>query len=164
MLSFPGAPPTSTVAGGEDVTIGSDVRLSVPLDRNGGPLGPLRVKAGRPLDVPLRWEQLAALPNADRELQVVAALGAPSGDIISEVRRPGDWFAPLPFWQAGEVVEQRLRLEVPQRTPTGSYPLSVRVYARDLAGGGASESGASSARPRGRPVAELSLGTVTVTP
>jgi hypothetical protein len=149
---------------GETVTVGSDVRVGVLPGRNGGPPAQLRVRAGRPLDVPLRWEALGVTPNVDRELLVVGVLSAPGGDVLSEPRRPGDWLAPLPFWQSGEVIDQRLRLDVPPNTPTGSYPLIVRVYARDLARGGASESGASSARPRGRPVAELSLGSVTVIP
>jgi hypothetical protein len=149
---------------GESVTVGSDLRLGVPPGGNGGPPAPLRVKAGRPLDVPVRWEALGAIPNVTRELMVVGALSAPGGDTLSEPRRPGDWSAPLPFWQAGEVVDQRLRLDVPPNTPSGTYSLTVRVYARDLARGGASEPGASSARPRGRPIAELSLGSVTVTP
>jgi hypothetical protein len=131
--------------------------------RNDGPPDPLQVKAGRSVDVPLRWEQIGVAPDLGRELQAVAVLTAPSGDLLSEVGRPGDWFAPLPFWQAGDIVHQRLRLHVPSNIPAGSYPVSVRVYARDLARGGAGEPGASSARPRGRPVAELSLGSVTVT-
>ena len=34
----------------------------------------------------------------------------PGGDVVSEPRRPGDWFSPLPFWQHGDVVEQNVRL------------------------------------------------------
>jgi hypothetical protein len=70
----------------------------------------------------------------------------------------------MPFWQLGEVVEQRLRIAVPSSVSPGSYPLSIRVYARDLARGGAVEPGASTARLRGRPIAELVLGQVTIAP
>lgn len=162
-LSVPGSRSASLGVIGEGATVGADLRVGVPPGRNGGPPAPLEVKAGRSLDVPLRWEALGATPNVGRELLVVAVLSAPGGEILSEPRRPGEWFTPLPFWQAGEVVDQWLRLDVPPNTPTGPYPLTVRVYARDLARGGASESGASAARPRGQPVAELSLGDVTVT-
>jgi hypothetical protein len=104
------------------------------------------------------------MPNVDRELVVVCVLKAPGGELLSEPARPGDWFSPMPFWQTGEVVEQRLRIAVPPRTPPGSYPLSIRVYGRDLARGGAAEPGAAASRPRGRPIAELTVGDVTVTP
>jgi hypothetical protein len=83
---------------------------------------------------------------------------------MSEPGRPGDWFAPLPFWQQGEVVDQRLRIAVPAGTIPGLYPLTVRVYSRELARGGAVEPGASSTRLRGRPIEELPLGSVMVTP
>src|SRR5207237_6662607 len=107
------------------------------------------------LDLPLRWQALSVTPNVDRDLLAVGAVRAPAGDLLAEPGRPGDWFSPLPFWQHDEVVEQRLRISVPARTPPGSYPLSVRVYSRELARGGAVEPGASSARPRGRPTEEL---------
>jgi len=151
----------SAVAPLASVDISSEVRLNALPTRMGSPL---RARAGGALDLPLRWDALAATPNVDRELVVVGVLRAPGGEVLTEPGRPGDWFSPMPFWQAGELVEQRLRLAVPARTPPGSYPLSVRVYARDLARGGAAEPGASSSRPRGRPVAELAVGDLTVTP
>jgi hypothetical protein len=162
-VSVPGDWRVSQTVGDQGVMVGPTLRLGPQPGRNDGPPDPLSVKAGRALDVPLRWEQTGAAPDVSRELQAVAVLAAQSGELLSEVGRPGDWFAPLPFWQAGDVIHQRLRLNVPRNVPTGSYPLSIRVYVRDLARGGASEPGASSARPRGSPVAELSLGTVTVT-
>jgi hypothetical protein len=119
---------------------------------------------GDSVDVALRWAATSSTPGVDRELVVVAGLATPAGEVVSGPRRPGDWFSPLPFWQNGDVIEQRIRLSLPASVPPGTYPLAVRVYARDLARGGASEPGASTARPRGRPVAELSLGSVTVDP
>jgi 6-pyruvoyl-tetrahydropterin synthase related domain len=145
----------------EAVTVGSDMRLSAPADATDRQI---RARPGESLDLPIRWEQIGVTPNVDRELLVVAVLAVPGGDVVSEPRRPGDWFSPLPFWQQGDIVEQNLRLALPPWMRRGPYPLAVRVYPRDLARSGASEPGASAARPRGRPVAELSLGTVTVEP
>jgi hypothetical protein len=146
------------------VAVGSDIRLSAPAHAAGASSHQIRARPGASLDLPIRWEQIGDTPNVDRELLVVAALAAPGGDVVSEPRRPGDWFSPLPFWQQGDVVEQNLRLVLPPWVRRGTYPLAVRVFPRDLARFGVSEPGASSARPRGRPVAELPLGTVTVEP
>ncbi len=124
----------------------------------------MQARRGGYVDIPLRWQAIGEAPSPDRDYVAVAALREPSADLLSEPSRPGDWFSPLPFWQPGETVDQRLRIIVPASTPAGSYPLSVRIYARDLARGGASEPGAAAARPRGRPTDELMLGQVTVTP
>ncbi len=123
-----------------------------------------RVRAGAVLDIEMQWRAVAAPADISRELLVVAVLTTPGGDVISPVRRPGDWFAPLPFWQTGDLISQNVRLTVPASVPAGSYPLTVRVYPRDLARGGMSEPGASEARIRGRPIAELPLGNVEVLP
>jgi hypothetical protein len=144
----------------DGVTVGDGVRLSAPAFRPDG----VQVRAGDSLDVPLQWELTGSAPDLKRELIALAVLTAHRGEIVSEPRRPGDWFAPLPFWQPGETVDQSVRLSLPARISAGDYPLVVRVYLRDLATGGVSEPGASSARPRGLPVAELPLGTVTVVP
>jgi hypothetical protein len=144
----------------EGVMVGAGVRLSAPAFRPER----VEVRAGASLDIPLTWEQVGASPELNRELIAVAVLAAPRGEIVSEPRRPGDWFAPLPFWQPGETVKQSIRLALPDWLPAGDHPLAVRVYARDLAAAGVSEPGTSSAGPRGRPVSELSLGTVTVAP
>ena len=140
------------------VTIGSGIRLSSESASE------LSARAGAALHVALRWEALVSAPEREHEYLTVAVVQTAGGEIVSEVGRPGDWFAPLPFWQAGDVIHQRLRLSLPQSVPAGGYPLTVRVYARDLARGGAAEPGASSARLRGRPLAELAIGTVTVSP
>lgn len=142
-----------------DIAVGEAVRLGPPAHWTGS----ATARAGRSVDVPLRW-RAAATPELTHELLAVAALATPTGEVVSPVGRPGDWFAPLPFWQAGDVVEQRLRMGVPAATPAGQYPLRVRVYRRDLGRGGISEPGAADARVRGQPVAELPLGTLTVVP
>lgn len=146
------------------VQVGTEIQVSATGALAGAVDRPAIARPGRSLDVPLTWHQLGVVPNVERELQVVAVLGVPGGDVVSEPRRPGDWFAPLPFWQRGDLIEQNVRLSLPAWVPPGTYPLSARVYARDLARAGLSEPGASSARPRGRPVAELALGNVTVEP
>jgi hypothetical protein len=146
------------------VQVGADVWLSTARALTVDGARPMLGRAGSALDVPLRWRQAGTTPNVDRELLVVAVLGATRGDIVSEPRRTGDWFAPLPFWQRGDLIEQNVRLALPAWLPPGTYPLAVRVYERDLARGGLSEPGAASARPRGRPVAELAVGDVVVEP
>jgi hypothetical protein len=156
--------PSSGDALGPSAAIGSDLRVGLAPTRPGSRTVSLRARPGNVLDVPLRWEVLQAAPNVDRELVTVAVLAMPAGDLTAEPGRPGDWFSPMPFWQLGEVVEQRLRIAVPSSASPGSYPLSVRVYARDLARGGAVEPGASSGRLRGRPIAEPTLGEATITP
>jgi hypothetical protein len=164
-LTVPAMRGTSSANGaGPGLDIGSEIRVSPgplqPGERGAGP----RVRPGGALDVPLQWEALSSDPDVDRELLAVAVLATPAGDLTSEPGRPGDWFSPMPFWQLGEVIEERLRIAVPSSAPPGSYPLSVRVYTRDLARGGAVEPGASSGRPRGRPIAEPTLGEATITP
>lgn len=145
-------PPTSTPAApiGRGLTVAG---YSSPTARAGGPL-----------DVVLRWEATESAPDLEHELLVVAALATPGGDLLSEPGRPGEWFAPLPFWQRGDLVEQRLRIVLPASLAPGRYALTARVFQRDLARGGASEPGASSARVRGRPAVEVPLGEVTVLP
>lgn len=155
------APAISVAAPVASTDIGSDVRLGVLPTRGGGLP---RARVGGSLDLPLQWEALAPMPNVERELVAVGVVNVPGGEVLSGPARPGDWFSPLPFWQTGEMIEQRLRIAVPPRTPPGSYPLSIRVYDRALARGGAAEPGASEARPRGRPIAELAVGDLTVTP
>jgi len=160
-LDVPATVTQSAVAAtANEITVGTGLALG----SSGEVPAQSAVRAGGALDVGLRWRAVAPMPDVERELLVVAALAAPGGDVLSEVRRPGDWFAPLPFWQAGDVIEQRIRLAVPASVPPGSYPLRVRVYGRNLARGGISEPGASEARLRGQPLAELPLGTVQVTP
>ena len=110
----------------------------------------------------LKWSQSGVLPDPAHDLLLVAAIITPGGDVLSEPRRAGDWFAPLPFWSTGEQIEQRLRVSVPPGSVSGTYPVVVRLYPLDLARGGMSESGASSARPRGRPIAQLAAGEVTI--
>jgi hypothetical protein len=156
--------PDASVSDGPSVEVGPDLRVSQAAAANRSPYGPLQVRPGGYLDLPLRWQALGATPDVKRDLVAVAALRTPSVELLSEPGRPGDWFSPLPFWQQGETVGQRLRIAVPAGTPAGVYPLSVRIYERELARGGAAESGASSSRPRGRPAAELMLGPVTVAP
>ena len=163
-FSFP-SPRDAPLAVPEDtVQVGMDVRLW----ETGAPAGaggrPIVARPGSSIDLPLRWQQLGMTPNVDREMMAVAVLIATRGEVVSEPRRPGDWFAPLPFWQRGDLIEQNIRMSLPGWLPEGSYPLLVRVFPRDLARSGISEPGAASARPRGRPVAELPLGTVTVEP
>jgi hypothetical protein len=153
-----GPPPVAEPAG--EIAIGQSLRLG-PSEQVPPPTS---AAAGGPLDLAVRWRAVAGPPDVDRELLTVAVLAVPGREIVSEVRRPGDWFAPLPFWQAGDTVEQRIRLGVPPTVPAGEYPLRVRVYGRDLARGGISEPGASEARVRGQPLAELALGTVQVLP
>jgi hypothetical protein len=149
---------------GVSAIVGPDVKVGLGALRSRGQATGPRARPGGDLDVPLRWESLSPAPNVERELLAVAVLALPAVDLQSEVGRPGDWFSPLPFWQPGETIEQRLRIALPSSAPPGSYPLSVRIYARELARGGAVEPGASSDRPRGRPLAELTLGPVTIAP
>jgi hypothetical protein len=123
--------------------------------------------AARPgdiLDVGLRWRAAASTPDPAHEYVVVLALSADSGDVTSIPSRTGDWFNPLPFWQAGDIVEQRVLLRLPLSVQPGTYPVEARIYDRDLALGGLSAPGAAGSRPRGRPVAELPLGEVRVAP
>ncbi|MGE3272286.1 MAG: hypothetical protein AB7P40_26295, partial [Chloroflexota bacterium] len=126
--------------------------------------GSTAVRPGTPHDVVLRWQSRAAAVDRERELLVIAAAQTGDGEITSEIGRPGAWFAPLPFWQAGDIIEQYLRLNIPQTLTAGQFPVTVRIYTRALAHGGAAEPGASSVRLRGRPLAELPAGTLTVTP
>ncbi|MCC7371937.1 MAG: hypothetical protein IT306_26210 [Chloroflexi bacterium] len=124
------------------------------------------VRTGDVLDVLLRWSATAA-PHTDREFAVSTLLKPVEGGRFprsrSDLRRPGDWFAPLPFWQAGDAIEQPLRLRVHDLTPPGQYTLTLDVYGRDLARGGASEPGASGWSPREQErTHEYALATVTV--
>ena len=163
-MSFPSARVMSPADPSHAIHVGPDLRLSATGAFGGAGERPIVARPGSALDVPLRWRQLGMTPNVERELLVLAALAVPGGDVVSEARRPGDWFAPLPFWQHGEVIDQNVRLSLPAWLPSGTYPLAVRIYARDLARGGVGEPGATSTRPRGRPIAELALGTVMVEP
>ena len=103
-------------------------------------------------------------PDLAHEYLTVIVLQAPGGDVTSEPARPGEWFNPLPFWQADDVVDQRIRLVLPAAVRPGTYPLVARIYARDLARGGSVAPGASASRLRGRPVVEVPLGELKVEP
>ena len=105
------------------------------------------------------------VPSADvprLDLSGVLVVRAGSREIASDAQRIGDWFAPLPFWQAGDVWRQRIRLALPHDLAAGDYESHVRLYGRELGIGGLAQPGASTWRPRGRPLAELDLGNLTV--
>ena len=119
------------------------------------------VRPGDWIDADLTFAA-AAGELADDDLYGVLVLHAGRQELASDARRIGDWFQPLPFWQAGDVWRQRIRLVTPSALAPGEYEATVRLYGRDLAPGGLAAPGASSWRPRGRPVATLELGTVTV--
>jgi hypothetical protein len=130
----------------------------------GGLVAASTARPGGALDVDLRWQATATTPDLRHEYVTVVALQAAGVESTSEPARPGEWFNPLPFWQPGDVVAQRIRLFLPASLQPGRYPVSARIYARDLARGGLAAPGAADSRPRGRPLAELSLGDVTVGP
>jgi hypothetical protein len=120
------------------------------------------VRPGGTVDVGLRWQETVSAPDLAHEFVAVVALSAPGGDLTSEPARPGGWFNPLPFWQAGDIVDQHVRLILPATLAPGTYPMTARIYSRDLARGGMAAPGASNSKPRGRPVAEVPLGDLTV--
>jgi hypothetical protein len=161
-LSLPASAPGDRprLDGGDKETEIGAIRLTLPAQDR------WTVRSGASRDLPLLWRTDISAPDRQRELLVRAVLTVAGGRTVavSEVRRPGDWFAPLPFWQASETIPQRIRLRPPNTVVPGEYPLALEIYTRDLARGGASETGASTASVRGRPLRVVPLGTLVLVP
>ncbi|MCC6176510.1 MAG: glycosyltransferase family 39 protein [Chloroflexi bacterium] len=121
------------------------------------------VRGGDTLVADLTWQATGASLDTSREYLSLLVLRGRGQNIQGESARPGAWFNPLPFWQAGDVVDQRLGLVVPVGLEPGQYEAVTLVYPRDLTAGGMVPPGADDARLRGRPAAELPLGAVEVT-
>lgn len=157
----PAAPPSP--GAGAMASLGNGLSVAAGEVRTAGWRPMTMPRPGDAIDVDLTWRASSTMPDLEREYLAVLAMQAPSGDLTSEPSRPGDWFAPLPFWQAGDLIPQHLRLVLPLDVRPGSYSLVARVYTRDLARGGVVPPGAP-LRVRGRPVAEIPLGDLVVGP
>ena len=98
-----------------------------------------QVAPGAPLDLTLTWRADRAAPT---DYTVFVHLLAPDGRILSQIdRTPGLSQYATSQWQAGEVVVDPYRLDVPPDTPPGRYQVAVgwytpagRAEARDAAG------------------------------
>ncbi len=94
---------------------------------------------GAPLDLTLTWRADRATPT---DYTAFVHLLAPDGRIVSQIdRAPGLGQYPTSQWQAGEVVADPYRLDVPPDTPPGRYQVAAgwyapagRAEARDAAG------------------------------
>jgi hypothetical protein len=157
-----GARPTPPPPGAP-VAVGQALTVTPGGIRAAGWLPGSTARPGGAIDIDLEW-RTSTTPEHERDYVAVLTLQGPAGDLTSEPGRPGDWFAPLPFWQVGDIIVQRLRIDLPSTLRPGSYPLTARIYARDLARGGLAAPGAARAPVRSRPLAEIALGEVLVGP
>jgi len=119
-------------------------------------------RAGHGVDVELQWRATQPLGDLRNDYVTVVSVRAPEREIASAPARPGEWYMPLPFWQAGDVIRQRLRLDLPATLAPGTYSLVARIYPRELGRGGMAAPGTADERPHGRPTVEIPLGDVVV--
>ncbi|HWQ13556.1 MAG TPA: hypothetical protein VNL77_12185, partial [Roseiflexaceae bacterium] len=120
------APPTTLAAGlarprqALDATVGEDVRLL------GYTLATPEVRPGEAVECVLWWR--AERGGLDARSVLVHLLDAGGERVAQGDGPPGEGARPTEVWQAGELVLDPRRVEVPADLPPGDYTLAVGMY------------------------------------
>lgn|GEM_PF-6728360 len=94
-----------------------------------GATAPTVLLGGGVLPVDLRWQ--ASTPPS-RDLKVFVHLINQNGAVVSQHDSPpANGRAPVPRWQAGQIVDDRHGLLIPNHLPSGTYWLEVGLYDGD---------------------------------
>jgi hypothetical protein len=112
--------PTVAVPRRLDADLGGEIRLL------GYEISETELAAGESLDVTLFW-RAEAQPTEDYSvfLHLAAESGPPHAQ---DDGQPEDGTYPTSFWDAGEVVKETRRIQIPRDLPSGDYPLVAGLY------------------------------------
>ncbi len=146
---------TWSAAGSVEVGAEGETDFPVPAQLVAAAVAP-RARPGEPLAVDLTWRALAKI---DAYYSVYVKLVDAQGQALAGWDgQPGNGQAPTLLWLPGELVPDRVTLNLPPDLPPGDYAVVVGMYrAEDLAR-------ALTLDAAGRPVAEVQVGTVRLEP
>lgn len=83
-------------------------------------------QAGQTINLTLYWRYLEPIMA---DYKVFVHLVSPDGTIVAQTDgKPQNWGHATTEWLAGEIVPDRIRLTLPERTPSGRYLVYVGMY------------------------------------
>jgi hypothetical protein len=103
-----------------------DIRLGLDISLQGYQIESQSITAGQILNLSLDWQALA---QPDRNYKVFAQLLSPEGTPVAQRdSQPLDGFRPTSTWRLGQEITDRYGLLLPDKLPSGAYPLVVGMY------------------------------------